>query len=166
MLPVSIGLPGSCSQGSYSPSSGAFQIKYLYFRGHPEYYSLTTLDTTATRDDKINDCGFKFSVACEWHILIEEEDKDAICQSFPHQILKVNNLLKFYPAIILHYMVVCMLTFVLCIITLSSILTMYMFILFRYFFHNQSDCGKLCVFQFLFFYEIYIFLNIFIYLVF
>ena len=53
---------------------------------------------SAACDDKINDCGFNFSVVCEWRVLIEE-DKDnslqfakvfpikflklLICQSFP-----------------------------------------------------------------------------------
>ena len=53
---------------------------------------------SATHDDKVNDCGFKFGVACEWHVLIEEDKDDSlqftkdflakflklpICQSFP-----------------------------------------------------------------------------------
>ena len=33
----------------------------------------------ATRDDKINDCGFKFRVACQWRVLIEE-GKDNLLQ--------------------------------------------------------------------------------------
>ena len=109
-VPVSIGLPGSCSQGSYSPSLGAFQIKHLYIRvilsviPSPHLTLQTHTFFSATRDDKIKDCGFKFSMACEWHNLIKE-DKDAICQSFPHQILKVTNSPKFHPASVLHYMV-------------------------------------------------------------
>ena len=59
---------------------------------------------SATRDDDINDCGFKFSVACEWRVLIEQ-DNDTFRQSFPRQILKVTNSLKFYPAIVLRYTV-------------------------------------------------------------
>ena len=88
----------------------AFQIKHLYIC-HPECYHLTTLDTanmahyfSATRDDKINDCGFKFSVACEWRILIEE-DKNTIHQSFSRQILEVTNLPKFYPTTVVCYTV-------------------------------------------------------------
>ena len=41
-------------------------------------------------DDEINDCGFKFSVACEWRVLIEE-DKDNLLQFakvFPTKFLK------------------------------------------------------------------------------
>ena len=33
----------------------------------------------ATRDDKINDCGFKFSMAYQWYVLIEG-DKDNLLQ--------------------------------------------------------------------------------------
>ena len=55
---------------------------------------------SATRDDKINNCGFKFTVACKWWVLIEEDNKDTIRQSFPRQILKITNSLKFYPTII------------------------------------------------------------------
>ena len=40
-IPVSIGLPGSLSQGNYAPSLGAFQIKHLYIGVNP----ITTLDT-------------------------------------------------------------------------------------------------------------------------
>ena len=72
---------------------------------------MNTLDTanaayyfSTTSDDKINDCGFKFSMVSEWHILFEE-DKDTIHQSFPHQIFKIINSPKFYPATILRYMV-------------------------------------------------------------
>ena len=60
---------------------------------------------SATCDDKINDCAFKFSVVCEWRVLIEE-DKDTICQNFPRQTLKITNSPKFYPATVLRYMVV------------------------------------------------------------
>ena len=59
---------------------------------------------STTRDDKINDCGFKFSMACEWCVLIKQ-DKDTFHQSLPHQILKVTNSPKFYPTTVLRYMV-------------------------------------------------------------
>ena len=45
----------------------------------------------ATRDDKINDCGFKFTVECQWHVLIEE-DKDNLLQFakvFPAKFFKL-----------------------------------------------------------------------------
>ena len=45
-MSVSLGLPGSLSQGSYTLSLEAFQIKHLYIRViSPKYYPLTTLDT-------------------------------------------------------------------------------------------------------------------------
>ena len=55
---------------------------------------------SAAHDDKINNCGFKFSMACNWHVLIKENNdnllkfakvfptkflKLPIRQSFPHQ---------------------------------------------------------------------------------
>ena len=33
---------------------------------------------SATRDDKINDCGFKFSVACKWCVLFKEDKDDSL----------------------------------------------------------------------------------------
>ena len=33
---------------------------------------------SAKHDDKINDGGFKFSVACKWHVLIEEDKDDSL----------------------------------------------------------------------------------------
>ena len=33
---------------------------------------------SATRDDKVNDCGFKFSMACEWCVLFEEHKDDSL----------------------------------------------------------------------------------------
>ena len=53
-------------------------------------FSHHTWHCKCTRDDKINDCGFKFSVACEWSVLIK--DKDNLLQFakvFPQQILKL-----------------------------------------------------------------------------
>ena len=43
-------------------------------------------------------------MACEWHVLIKQ-NKDTICQSFTHQILKVTNSPKFYPTTVLRYTV-------------------------------------------------------------
>ena len=61
----------------------------------------------AVHDYKINDCGFKFSVACKWCVLIKEDKDNSLQsqQSLSHQIPKVTNLAKFPPATILHYTV-------------------------------------------------------------
>ena len=66
---VSIGLPDSRSQGSYAPSwKKLFQIKHLYICVIPSVILSPNCKCAhyfnATRDDKINDCSFKFSVAC------------------------------------------------------------------------------------------------------
>ena len=45
MLPVSIGLSGSCSQGSYFLSLDALQIKIFIFASSRVIYPLTTLET-------------------------------------------------------------------------------------------------------------------------
>ena len=44
---------------------------YLTLQTHAPFNS--------ARDDKINDCGFNLSMACEWCVLIEE-DKDNLLQ--------------------------------------------------------------------------------------
>ena len=44
---------------------------------------------SATRDDKINDCGFKFSVACEWRVEEEKEDLLQFAKIFPDKFLKL-----------------------------------------------------------------------------
>ena len=52
------------------------------------------------RDDKINDCGFKFSVACKWCVLIEQ-DKDDLLQFakvFPAKFLKLPIHQSFSPS--------------------------------------------------------------------
>ena len=73
---VSLGLPGSLSQESYTPTLGAFQTS-LYL-----WCPLTTLDTTNACTIlashvmiKQMNVAFKFSMACEWCALIKE-DKD------------------------------------------------------------------------------------------
>ena len=48
---------------------------------------------SATRDDKVNNCGFKFSVAREWHVLFKKDKDDSL------QFAKV------FPATVLHYTV-------------------------------------------------------------
>ena len=53
----------------------------------------------ATRDDEMNDCGFKFSMACKWRVLIEE-DKDNLLQFakvFPAKFLKLAVHQSFIP---------------------------------------------------------------------
>ena len=61
----------------------------------------------ATRDDKVNDYGFKFSMVCKWCVLSKEDKDDSLQfdKVFPCQILKVTNSPKFSPATVLHYMV-------------------------------------------------------------
>ena len=70
-MPVFLEIPSSLSQGSYAPSLGAFQIKHLYTCVIRSIILSPHLIDTAkahhsstTHDDKINDCGFKISVAC------------------------------------------------------------------------------------------------------
>ena len=105
MLPVSIAirLPSSCSQGSYAPS-----WEYLNLNScHPECYPLTTLDTAnahttyfnTTHDDKINDCGFKFSMVCQWRVLNEEDQHNLLqfAKVFPTKFLKLLICQSFTP---------------------------------------------------------------------
>ena len=96
-MSVSHRLPGSLSQGSYVPFIRSIPNYISLYSCHPRYYPLTTLDTanahhfSATCDDKINICGFKFSVKSEWHVLIKE-DKDNLLQfakDFPSKFLKL-----------------------------------------------------------------------------
>ena len=66
---------------------------------HHTWHCKRTHYFSSTRDDKINDCGFKFSVACEWHVLIEE-DKDNLFQYakvFPIKFLKLPICQSFTP---------------------------------------------------------------------
>ena len=53
----------------------------------------------ATRDDKINDCGIKFSVACEWSVLIEEDKDDSLqfAKVFSAKFLKLPIRQSFSP---------------------------------------------------------------------
>ena len=77
---------------------GAFQIKHLIIicviPGIIPLPYLTLQTRTpfcAARDNKINNCGFKFSMVCKRHILIEE-DKDKSLQFakvFPAKFLKL-----------------------------------------------------------------------------
>ena len=96
-MPVSIGFPSSLLQGSYTLSLGGFKLNIFIFVSsqvlslhhirhckHVHYFSVTC-------DDQINACGLKFSMACEWHILIEE-DKDNLLQFakvFPTKFLNL-----------------------------------------------------------------------------
>ena len=45
----------------------------------------------ATRDDKINDCGFNFSVAYEWCVLIKEDEDNLLkfAKVLPAKFLKL-----------------------------------------------------------------------------
>ena len=47
---------------------------------------------SATHDDKVNDCGFKFSMVCKWHVLIEEDKDDSLqfAKVFPTEFLKLS----------------------------------------------------------------------------
>ena len=91
-MPVALELPSSLSQRSYAQ---ALQVKFVSSRvlsPHcecPHYFS-------STRDDKINDRGFKFSMACEWLVLIEKDKDDS---------LQLTNSPKFFPATVLCYTV-------------------------------------------------------------
>ena len=82
--------------------------KHLHIGGVPS--SHLTLQThtpfNAAHDDKINDCGFNFSMACEWRTLIEE-DIDNSLQFAKVFSAKFLNLLihQFFPATILRYTV-------------------------------------------------------------
>ena len=46
---------------------------------------------SATSDDKINDCGFKFCVVYTWHVLIEEDKDNSLefAKVFPTKFLKL-----------------------------------------------------------------------------
>ena len=59
---------------------------------HPHHFS-------ATRDDKVNDCGFKFSVACEWCVLFKEDKDDSLqfAKVFPTKFLKLLICQSFPP---------------------------------------------------------------------
>ena len=58
---------------------------------------------SATRDDKVNDCGFKFSVECEWCVLFKEDKGDLLqfAKVFPTTILCytviMRKLVRKYP---------------------------------------------------------------------
>ena len=78
----------------------------MHIRGVPSPHLTLQTHTpfNAARDDKINDCGFNFSVVCEWRVLIEE-DKDNSLQFTKFQILKATDSPKFSPTTVLHYTV-------------------------------------------------------------
>ena len=65
-----------------------------------KHLTLQTRTLNATRDDKINDCGFKFSVACQWRVLIKEDEDNfiAIRQNSPRQILSYQ-----FAKVLLHH---------------------------------------------------------------
>ena len=46
---------------------------------HHTWHCKRTNYFNATYDDKINECGFKFSVACQWYVLFKDE-KDNLLQ--------------------------------------------------------------------------------------
>ena len=104
MLPVSIELPGSHSQESYAPSLGALNI-FIFVSSrvlspHHTQHCKCAHYFNATCNDKINDCGFKFSVVCQWHVLIK--DKDNLLQFakvFPTKFLKLPIRQSFTPAL-------------------------------------------------------------------
>ena len=49
----------------------------------PHYFS-------TTRDDKVNDCGFKFSAVCKWRVSFKEDKDDSLqfIKVFPAKFLK------------------------------------------------------------------------------
>ena len=73
---ASLGLLGSLSQESYILCHKEHS-KHVYIRGvtSPHLTLQMHAQFNAKRADKINDCGFNLSVACDWRVLIEE-DKD------------------------------------------------------------------------------------------
>ena len=96
---ASLGLLGSLSQEGYAPSQGAFQTSLYSCCPSPHLTLQTHAPFKAAHDDKINDCGFNFSVACEWRVLIEE-DKDNTLQFakvFPTKFLKLSIRQSFSP---------------------------------------------------------------------
>ena len=102
---ASLGLLVSFPQESYAPSQRAFQTS-LYL-----WCPLTTLKTApfnTARDDKINDRGLNFSVACEWHVLIKEDKDNSLqfAKVFPAKLLKLpihQSFILFFT--VLHYTV-------------------------------------------------------------
>ena len=111
-MPVSLGLHGSLSQGSYALSLGAFQIKHLYINvilsviPSPHLTQQTRTILVPHVMIKLNDCGFEFSMVCEWCALIKE-DKDNSLQFtkiFPTKFLKLP-IRQSFPCTILCYMV-------------------------------------------------------------
>ena len=93
-MPVALGLPGSLSQRSYAPSLGVLYSCYpkCYHCKRSHYFS-------TTHDDKVNDCGFKFSVACEWCVLFKEDKDDSLqfTKVFPAKFLKLPIHQSFTP---------------------------------------------------------------------
>ena len=84
--------------------------KHLYISGVLSPHLTLQMHATfnASRDDKINDCSFNFSVAHKWHVLIQE-DKDNSLQFanvFLAKFLKLPIRQRFPHATILCYMVV------------------------------------------------------------
>ena len=84
-MPVALGLPGFLS----IMSLGNFHKEVMLC--HWEHFKLNIMSSrvlsphykcphhfSATCDDKVNDCGFKFSVACKWCVLIEEDKDDSL----------------------------------------------------------------------------------------
>ena len=77
-MPVSLGLP--CSKKLYSVIGS---ILHLYIHVIPiaiplphSHYKRSHHFST-THEDKINNCGFKFSVTCKWHVLIKESKNNS-----------------------------------------------------------------------------------------
>ena len=105
MLPVSIALPSSRLQGSYAPSWKYFKLNIFIFVSsrvlspHHTWHYRHACYFNATRDDKINNCGFKFSVVCQWHVLIEEDKNNLLqfAKVLPTKFLKLPIRQSFTP---------------------------------------------------------------------
>ena len=80
-MPVALGLLGSLSQRSFIFMSS--RVLSPHYK-RPHHFS-------ATRDNKVNDCGFKFSVVCEWRVLFKEDKDDSLqfAKVFPTKFLKL-----------------------------------------------------------------------------
>ena len=53
---------------------------------------------STTHDDKVNDCGFKFSTACKWYVSFKEDKDDSLqfAKVFPAKFLKLV-IRQFFP---------------------------------------------------------------------
>ena len=74
---------------------------------------------STTRDDKVNDCGFKFSVACKWCVSFKKDKDDSLqfAKVFPTKFLKLV-IRQFSPTTVLRYTIyvhICFISRVTCI---------------------------------------------------